>query len=125
MQLNDIMTQYEEVIAPESSLEEAAKQMRSLDVGVLPVSTPFATQTVWWVGMLTDRDITIRAVAEGKDPRIRVEEVMTSNAYCFEDQDAAEAEQVMEKNQIRRLPVLDREKFLVGIVSWRSRNQRR
>jgi CBS domain-containing protein len=69
--------------------------------------------------MLTDRDVTIRAVADGRDPKITaVEEVMTRQvAYCFEDQDTEEAERLMEKNQIRRLPVLDREKCVVGIVS--------
>jgi CBS domain-containing protein len=88
--------------------------MRSLDVGVLPVCDGDRL-----VGMLTDRDLTIRAVAEGRDPKITtVEEVMTPEvAYCFEDQDIEEAERVMEKHQIRRLPVLNREKRLVGIVS--------
>jgi CBS domain-containing protein len=74
MQINDIMTEYVEVIAPEISIEEAAKKMRSLNVGVLPVCNGFGL-----VGMLTDRDVTIRAVAEGRDPKITtVEEVMTS-----------------------------------------------
>ena len=114
MQLNDIMTEYVEVIAPEISIEEAAKQMSSLNVGVLPVCNGSRL-----VGMLTDRDVTIRAVAEGRDPKITtVEEVMTSEvAYYFEDQETEEAEQVMEKSQIRRLSVLNREKLLVGIVS--------
>ena len=114
MQLNDIMTQYVEVISPELSIQEAAKQMRSLDVGVLPVCNGDRL-----VGMLTDRDLTIRAVAEARDPKITtVEEVMTPEAaYCFEDQDIEEAERVMEKHQIRRLLVLNREKLLVGIVS--------
>jgi CBS domain-containing protein len=114
MQVNDIMTQYVEVISPELSIQEAAKQMRSLDVGVLPVCNGDRL-----VGMLTDRDLTIRAVAEGRDPKItRVEEVMTPQiAYCFEDQDIEEAERVMGKHQIRLLPVLNREKLLVGIVS--------
>jgi Mg/Co/Ni transporter MgtE len=68
------------------------------------------------VGMLTDRDLTIRAVAEGR--RSKITTVMTPEvAYCFEDQDIEEAERVMEKHQIRRLPVLNREKRLVGIVS--------
>lgn len=114
MRLNDIMTEYVEVIPPEISIEEAAKQMRSLNVGVLPVCNGSRL-----VGMLTDRDLTIRAVAEGRDPKITtVEEVMTSEvAYYFEDQETEEAEQVMEKSQIRRLSVLNREKLLVGIVS--------
>jgi CBS domain-containing protein len=111
MQVNDIMTQYVEVISPELSIQEAAQQMRSLDVGVLPVCNGDRL-----VGMLTDRDLTIRAVAEGRDPKITtVEEVMTPEvAYFFEDQDIEEAERVMEKHQIRRLPVLNREQRLVG-----------
>ena len=114
MQLNDIMTQYVEVISPEISIQEAAKQMRSLDVGVLPVCNGDRL-----VGMLTDRDLAIRAVADGRDPKTTtVEEAMTAEvAYCFEDQDTEEAERVMEKHQIRRLAVLARDKRLVGIVS--------
>ena len=76
MQLNDIMTQYVEVISPELSIQEAAKQMRSLDIGVLPVCNGDRL-----VGMLTDRDLTIRAVAEGRDPKITtVEEVMSAKS---------------------------------------------
>ena len=114
MQLNRIMTEYVEVIAPKMPIQEAAKQMRSLDVGVLPVCNGDRL-----VGMLTDRDVTIRAVADGRDPKTTtVEEVMTRHVHCcFEDQDTKEAERVMEKNQIRRLPVLDRDKRIVGIVS--------
>jgi len=71
------------------------------------------------VGMLTDRDITVRAVAEGKDPRAtRVRDVMTEGVcYCFEDDDVADAARLMKENQIRRLLVLDRNKRLAGIVS--------
>ena len=114
MQLNRIMTEYVEVITLEKSIQEAARQMRSLDVGVLPVCDGDRL-----VGMITDRDVTIRVVAEGRDPKTTtVEESMTRQVvYCFEDQDIEEAERVMEKNQIRRLPVLDRDKRIVGIVS--------
>ena len=114
MQLNRIMTEYVEVIAPQMSIQEAAEQMRSLDVGVLPVCHGGRL-----VGILTDRDLAIRAVADGRDPKTTtVEEVMTRHVHCcFEDQDTKEAERVMEKNQIRRLPVLDRDKRIVGIVS--------
>ena len=114
MQLNRIMTEYVEVITLEKSIQEAARQMRSLDVGVLPVCDGDRL-----VGMLTDRDVTIRAVADGRDPKTTtVEEAMTRQVvYCFEDQDIEEAERVMEKHQIRRLPVLDRDKRIVGIVS--------
>lgn len=114
MQLNRIMTEYVEVITLEKSIQEAARQMRSLDVGVLPVCNGDRL-----VGMLTDRDVTIRVVADGRDPKTTtVEEAMTRQVvYCFEDQDIEEAERVMEKHQIRRLPVLDRDKRIVGIVS--------
>ena len=114
MQVNDIMTQYVEVISPELFIQEAAQQMRSLDVGVLPVCKGDRL-----VGMLTDRDLTIRAVADGRDPKTTtVGEAMTAEvAYCFEDQDTEEAERVMEKHQIRRLPVLAWDKRLVGTVS--------
>jgi CBS domain-containing protein len=114
MQLNRIMTGYVEVIAPQRSIQEAAEQMRSLNVGVLPVCNGDRL-----VGILTDRDLTVRAVADGRDPKsTTVEEIMTRQiAHCFEDQDVEEAERVMEKNQIRRLPVLDHDNRIVGIVS--------
>ena len=112
MQLNRIMTGYVEVIAPERSIQEAAEQMRCLDVGVLPVCDGDRL-----VGIITDRDLVVRAVADGAE-RITVDEIMTRQpAYCFEDQDVEEAERVMEKNQIRRLPVLDHDSRIVGIVS--------
>ena len=114
MQLNRIMTVYVEAIAPKRSIQEAAEQMRSLDVGVLPVCDGDRL-----VGILTDRDLAVRAVADGRDPKSTpIEEIMTRQVvYCFEDQDIEEAERVMEKNQIRRLPVLHRDKRIVGIVS--------
>ena len=114
MQLNRIMTGYVEVIAPERSIQEAGEQMRSLDVGVLPVRNGDRL-----VGIVTDRDLAIRALAAGRDPKsTTVEEIMTRQViYCFEDQDVEEAERVMEKNQIRRLPVVDHDNRIVGIVS--------
>ena len=113
MQLNRIMTEYVEVIAPEMSVQEAAEQMRSLDVGVLPGATEPPQ------GIFTDRDLAVRAVADGRDPKITtVEEIMTQQvACCFEDEDIEKAERVMEKNQIRRLPVLHHDNRIVGIVS--------
>jgi CBS domain-containing protein len=95
-------------------LQEAAKMMKSLDVGSLPVCDGNRL-----LGMLTDRDITIRATAEGRDPTTTtVRETMTEKIlYCYEDQDVREAAQIMEERQIRRLPILNRDKRLVGIVS--------
>src|SRR2546425_5901862 len=114
MKLKDIMTEKVEVVAPECSLYEAARKMRDLDVGVLPVCDGERL-----VGMLTDRDLTTRAVAEGRDPKSSiVRESMTPEiVYCFEDQDTHEAEELMAQKQIRRLPVLNRDKRLVGIVA--------
>src|SRR5262245_4078844 len=114
MQLNEIMTPGVEVISPEASVREAAEKMRHLDIGPLPVCDGDRL-----VGMLTDRDITVRAVADGRDPvTTPVREVMTSDiVYGFDDQDVQDATRLMEQYQIRRLPVLNRNKRLVGIVS--------
>jgi CBS domain-containing protein len=114
MQLKELMTPHVEVIHPDASLQEAAQKMKGLDVGPLPVCTGDRLE-----GMLTDRDIAVRAVAEGRDPRTtKVHEVMTSEVvYAFEDQDVAEATRLMEQHQIRRVVVLNRTKQLVGIVS--------
>jgi CBS domain-containing protein len=89
--------------------------MRDMDVGPIPVCDGDRL-----LGMLTDRDIAIRAVAEdGRDPReVAVANVMTPDViYCFDDQDVEEAARIMQERQIRRLLVLNREKQLVGIVS--------
>jgi CBS domain-containing protein len=114
MQLNEVMTRDVEVIHPNATLEEAAERMDALNVGPLPVCDGDRL-----VGMLTDRDITVRATAAGRDPKTtRVREVMTQDVvYAFEDQDVREATRLMEEKQIRRLVVLDRDKRLVGIVS--------
>jgi CBS domain-containing protein len=114
MQLKEVMTPGVEVISPEASIREAAEKMRHLDIGPLPVCDGDRL-----VGMLTDRDITIRAVADGRDPvTTPVREVMTSDiVYGFDDQDIQDATRLMEQYQIRRLPVLNRNKRLVGIVS--------
>src|SRR5512138_1557443 len=114
MQLRDVMTRNVEIISPEATLAQAAEKMRQLNVGPLPVCDGRRLQ-----GMITDRDVTVRATAEGSDPRAtKVRDVMTPGVvYCFEDQDVREAAQLMQQKQIRRLLVLDRNKDLVGIVS--------
>jgi len=114
MLLRDIMTINVEVIHPDATLKEAADMMKSLNVGPIPVCDGQRLQ-----GMVTDRDITVRATAEGWDPNTtRVRDVMTPDVvYCFEDQDVRDAARMMEEHQIRRLIVLDRNKDLVGIVS--------
>jgi len=114
MKLKEIMTPGVEVIHPETTLQQAAAKMRRLDIGPLPVCDGDRL-----IGMLTDRDITVRAVAEGCDPNTTtVREAMTPDiAYCFDDQEVQDAVQLMERYRIRRLPILNRDKRLVGMVS--------
>jgi len=115
MRLKDIMTPNPECIRPDASIQEAACKMRDLDVGPLPV----CGYDDRLAGMITDRDIAVRAVAEGKDPRTTtVQDAMTEDiVFGFEDQELEDAARVMEMRQIRRLVVLNRDKHLVGIVS--------
>jgi CBS domain-containing protein len=112
--IKEIMTRQVEVIQPEATLWEAAQKMAALDVGPLPVCDGDKL-----VGMVTDRDITVRATAEGRDPKTtKVYEVMTPEVlYTFEDEDVSEAARMMLEQQVRRLVVLNRSKQLVGIVS--------
>ena len=114
MQVSQILTREVETIRPDTTVREAAQRMRSMDVGSLPVCDGRQL-----LGMVTDRDITIRITAEGRDPaNTPVLEAMTPDvAYVFEDQDVQEAARIMQDRQIRRLPILDRDKRLVGIVS--------
>ena len=115
MRVNEVMTKGAECTRPDATLQEAAGRMKSLNVGVLPV----CGDNDRLVGMLTDRDVTVRSTAAGADPEAaRVRDVMTPDVvYCFDDQDVAEAARLMKEKQIRRLVVLNRDKRLVGIVS--------
>jgi CBS domain-containing protein len=114
MKVNEIITHDPEVIRPETALIEAAQKMKSMDIGMLPVCDGDRL-----VGVITDRDIAVRGVAQGYDPKTaRVQEVMTPEViYCFDDEDVKDVAKKMEEKQVRRLPVLNREKRLVGIVS--------
>ena len=114
MRVSEVMTRRVECTHPEANLQEAAAKMKSLDIGPLPVCDNDRL-----VGMVTDRDITVRATAEGEDPTtIHVRDIMTPEVVtCFEDQDVAEAARLMQAEQDRQLPVLDRGGRLVGIVS--------
>ena len=114
MIVKECMTKAVELGTPEMTLHEAAKKMRDGDIGVLPIQ-----KNDRLVGMLTDRDIAIRCVAEGRDYKnINVAEVMTERVlYCFEDQTLDEVAKNLGENQVRRLPVVNREKRLVGILS--------
>ena len=114
MQLREIMTRDVEVIRPETSVNQAVQKMRSLDVCALPVC-----EGQRLVGIVTDRNITIRAVAYGHDPNTTpVRHYMNSDLICcFEDQDIKEAEELMRQRRVRRLPILTREKQIAGIVA--------
>lgn len=108
------MTRHVETVAPDASLQKAAETMEAIGVGSLPVCAGRRL-----VGALTDRDIVVRGVATGRSPvEMLVRECMTEDvSYAFEDEDAEEVLARMKTLQIRRLPVLDREKNLVGIVA--------
>ena len=114
MQLKEIMTRRVEVVHPDTTIQEAARKMKALDVGPMPVCDGERL-----VGMVTDRDITIRATAQGLDPcTATVREVMTKDViWCLEDESIETAARLMEQNQIRRLLVLGSDKRLAGIVS--------
>jgi len=114
MQVREIMTDEVQLAEPTMTLRDAAVLMRDGDFGILPVG-----ENDRLIGTITDRDITVRAVAEGRDPtRTTVRDAMSDGVrYCFDDQTTEEAVEVMSSAQIRRLPVLDREKRLVGIVA--------
>jgi CBS domain-containing protein len=113
MKVSDCMTRDVRVAAPNQSLRDAASLMAELDVGILPVGDNDRL-----VGMITDRDIAVRGVACGLGPESTVQEVMTDNVkYCFADQSIEEVSRNMGDIQVRRLPVVDREKRLVGIIS--------
>lgn len=114
MQVKDVMTKDAEWTFATMPLDKAAERMRDLNVGSLPVCDSDRL-----VGIITDRDITVRAISLSLDPATtRVADVMTPVIHsCFEDQRIEEAAALMKEKQIRRLPVLDRNRRLVGIVS--------
>jgi CBS domain-containing protein len=115
MKLASIMTGGIETIAPQATLAEAAKKMASQDIGSLPV----CAERRRVVGIITDRDITVRAVARGMDPNsTRVEEVMTRDVLsCSAEAEVEQACELMEKRQVRRLLVTGHDDTPVGIVS--------
>ena len=114
MLVKDAMSPQVEWIAPDICLRDTAKKMETTGVGSLPVE-----ENDKLIGIITDRDITCRAVAEARDAATTsVREVMSKEiTFCYDDQDVAEAAKIMEEKQIRRLPVLDRDERLVGILT--------
>lgn len=115
MKISEVMTRHVACIRPYDSVVDAAQRMKKFDVGSLPVCDD--GQRV--VGLITDRDIVLRGIAERRDlPATKVQELMTPDVeFCFEDHPAELAARQMRQKQIRRLAVLDDEHRLVGIVS--------
>ena len=114
MQLKKVMSTNPECVSPATPIGQVASVMKTRDIGMVLVS-----ENDRLVGTVTDRDIVIRGIAEGRDPRIAMTgDIMTSKAaFCFEDQDISEAAQLMEERKIRRLAILNRDMKLVGVVS--------
>lgn len=114
MKVKDMMHKGAEYVAPNAKLETIAKKMRDYDIGSIPVCEGGTI-----LGMVTDRDIAIRALANGKDvSKLEAKDVMSKDViFCRDTEEAEDAIRIMEDNQIRRLPVLNDAKQLVGMVS--------
>lgn len=113
MNVSEVMTAQVETISPQQTVGDAAQLMQQLDTGVLPVG-----ENDRLVGMVTDRDIVIRVVAQGRGPDAQVREAMSESVlYCFEDDSIEDAAKQMGEAQVRRLPVMNRKKRLVGIIA--------
>ena len=114
MRVSEAMTTDVQIANPDQSIQEAARMMAAIDAGVLPVSDNDRL-----VGVITDRDIAVRAVAKGLSPKTKVRDVMSNGnvMYCFEDEEIEDVAHNMGDIKVRRLPVLNRDKRLVGIIS--------
>ena len=113
MKISQCMTQDVQIVSPDDTIERAAQIMGSIDAGILPVG-----RNDRLVGMITDRDIAVRGVAEGCGPDARVGDIMSQEVlYCYDDEDTGKVLDNMAQIQVRRMPVVNRDKQLVGIVS--------
>jgi CBS domain-containing protein len=113
MQVSEAMSSDVNIANPQQTIREAAQMMSEIDAGAIPVG-----ENDRLVGMITDRDIAVRAVAAGKGPDTPIREIMSSEVkYCFEDDDLEEVAHNMADIKLRRLPVLNENKRLVGIIS--------
>ena len=111
--LKDVMSRDVKVINPQKTIRDAARMMSEGDFGMLPVG-----ENDRMIGAISDRDIAIRAIGEGKGPGTKVRDVMSAGIYWAYDDDTVDhAAKLMSEHQVRRLPVVDREKRLVGIVA--------
>jgi CBS domain-containing protein len=112
-QLKDLMSRDVKVVSPDMTIGEAAKKMRDGDFGMMPVG-----EDDRMIGTISDRDIAIRAVAEGKEAGTKVRDVMSEGIiWAYEDNSVEQVATIMSKHQVRRLPVVNRDKRLVGIVA--------
>ena len=113
MRVAECMTRDVRVANPDETIQQAARMMADIDAGVLPVG-----ENDRLVGMITDRDIAVRAIADGRGPDAKIREVMSAEVkYCFDDEDVQDVLRNMGDIRLRRLPVVDRNKRLVGIIS--------
>lgn len=111
--IKDLMSRDVQIISPNETIQEAAQQMLNFNFGMMPVG-----ENDRMIGTISDRDITIRAVAEGKDPNTKVREVMSEGViYAYEDDSVDDALKLMSDHQVRRLPIVNADKRLVGIVA--------
>ena len=111
--LKDVMSRDVKVISPDATIREAAREMLEGDFGMMPVG-----ENDRMIGAISDRDIAIRGVADGKDPNTKVRDVMSEGiTWAYEDDSVDEAAKIMSEHQVRRLPVVNSDKRLVGIVA--------
>jgi len=117
MKVQDIMTGEPRLLTPESTAREAAQLMKEMDAGLVPIVESSASRKL--VGVITDRDLAIRVVAEGRDGSTRISEVMSSGklATCGPSDDVDRVMETMSNEQVRRIPIVDERGALVGIVA--------
>ncbi len=113
MKVSECMSTDVEIASPDDTLRDVARTMREIDAGSMPVG-----ENDRLVGMITDRDIVVRAIAEGMGPDATVRQAMSTHVrWCYDDEDVADVSEQMGEHKIRRLPVLNRDKRLIGIIS--------
>lgn len=114
MKVRKMMHKGVEWVSPDATVAELAKKMQQFDIGAIPIG-----ENDRLVGIVTDRDIALRALADGRDPaKLTARDVMTKGIiYCRDDEDVDEAARIMESKQVRRLPVIDANKRMVGMIT--------
>lgn len=117
MKIHDIMTRDPSCVTPDATVRDAAQLMQRENIGIVPVIDGQSARTL--VGVITDRDIAIRCVADGKDANLRVGDCMTASKIttCRESDDVDRAMEAMRTEQVRRIPIVDERGSLVGIVA--------